>query len=86
VLIYIFAAIQPAPGESTALVLPEVSTEAMSLLLARFCAERRADEHAVKVLHQAGRHGARALQIPGNVTLAPVPATSRWCRCPRHPS
>ena len=36
---YVFADIQPATGESTALVLPEVSTEAMSLLLARFSAK-----------------------------------------------
>ena len=54
-------------------MLPEVSTEAMSLFLARFSAERRADEHAVLVLDQAGWHGARALRIPGNVTLVPLP-------------
>ncbi len=54
-------------------MLPEVSTEAMSLFLERFSAERRADEHAVMVLDQAGWHGARALRIPGNVTLAPLP-------------
>ncbi len=70
---YMFAAIQPATGESTTLVLAEVSTEAMSLFLERFSAERRADEHAVMVLDQAGWHGARALRIPGNVTLVPLP-------------
>ncbi len=54
-------------------MLPEVSTEAMSLFLARFSAERRPDEHAVMVLDQAGWHGARALKIPSNVTLVPLP-------------
>ncbi len=54
-------------------MLPEVSTETMSLFLKRFSAERQADEHAVMVLDQAGWHGARALQIPGNVTLVPLP-------------
>ena len=54
-------------------MLPEVSTEAMSLFLERFSAERPADEHAVMVLDQAGWHGARALRIPGNVTLVPLP-------------
>ncbi len=68
-----FAAIQPATGESTALVLPEISTEMMSLFLERFSAERRDDEHAVMVLDQAGWHGARALRIPSNVTLVPLP-------------
>ncbi len=60
----VFAAIQPATGESTALVLPEVSTEALSLFLDRFSAERRPGEHAVMVLDQAGWNGARALRSP----------------------
>ena len=62
-----------ATGESTALVLPEVPTGAVSLFLERFSTERRADEHAVIVVDQAGWHGARALRVPGNVTLVPLP-------------
>ena len=54
-------------------MLPEVSTEAMSLFLERFSTERQDGEHAVMVLDQAGWHGARALRIPGNVTLVPLP-------------
>ncbi len=54
-------------------MLPEVSTDAMSLFLERFSAERQTDEHAVMVLDQTGWHGARALKIPGNVTLVPLP-------------
>ncbi len=70
---YIFAAVEPATGASTALVLPEVSTEAMSVFLDRFAAERAPDEHAVLVLDQAGWHGAHALRVPDNLTLVPLP-------------
>jgi hypothetical protein len=48
----IFAAVEPATGTSTALVLPEVSTEAMSVFLDCFAVERTPDEHAVLVLDQ----------------------------------
>ena len=64
---------QPATGRSTALVLPEVSTEAMGVFLERFAATLAPDEHAVLVLDQAGWHGAHALRIPPNVTLVPLP-------------
>ena len=64
---------EPATGRSTALVLPEVSTEAMSVFLERFAAERTPDEHAVLVLDQAGWHGAKALVVPDTLTLVPLP-------------
>ena len=54
-------------------MLPEVSTEAMSLFLERFAADRGPDEHAVLVLDQAGWHGAKALVVPDTVTLVPLP-------------
>ena len=69
----LFAAVEPATGTSTTLVLPEVSTEAMSVFLDRFAAERAPDEHAVLVLDQAGWHGARTLRVPDTVTLVPLP-------------
>ena len=56
--------------------MPEVSTEAMQHFLDRFAATLAPDEHAVMVLDQAGWHGARALRIPGNVTLLPLPPYS----------
>ena len=70
---HLFAAVQPATGQDFALVLPEVSTRAMQVFLDRFAATLNVDEHAVMLLDQAGWHGARALVVPGNVTLVPLP-------------
>jgi transposase len=71
---YLYAAVRPASGDGFALVLPEVSTEAMSTFLERFAATIRPDTHAVLVLDQAGWHGSRQLVIPETVSLVPLPA------------
>ena len=73
---YIFAAVEPATGADVALVLPEATTAAMNLFLATFAAGLPGDVHAALVLDGAGRHGARALAVPPNVTLVPLPADS----------
>ena len=72
----IFAAVRPATGEDFALVIPRVSTEAMSVVLGEFAGTLPPDQHAVMVLDQAGWHGARALRVPNNVTLVPQPPYS----------
>jgi transposase len=48
----------------------------MSLHLAEISAQVAADAHAVVILDQAGWHGARALHVPGNITLLPLPPYS----------
>jgi transposase len=73
---YIFAAVEPATGADVALVLPEATTTTMSLFLAEFAASLPEDVHAVLVLDGAGWHGARALAVPANVTLVPLPPYS----------
>ena len=73
---YIFAAVEPATGAEVALVLPTVSTAAMSRFLAELSAQIAPDAHAVLVLDQAGWHGARALVVPPNITLVPLPPYS----------
>lgn len=73
---YIFAAVEPATGAEVALVLPTVSTAAMSRFLAELSAQIAPDAHAVLVLDQAGWHGARALLVPNNITLVPLPPYS----------
>jgi hypothetical protein len=35
-----------------------------------------ADAHAILILDQAGRHGARKLRIPANISLLPLPPRS----------
>ena len=57
-------------------MLPVVSAAVMDLFLAQFAAALPADAHAVLVLDGAGWHDARALTVPGNLTLVPLPAYS----------
>ena len=73
---YIFAAVRPATGEDFALVLPWVSSAAMSRFLTDFAATIPEDTHAVLVLDQAGWHGAKALRVPDTITLVPLPPYS----------
>ena len=73
---YIFAAVEPATGADVALVLPQATTATMNLFLAEFAAGLPDDVHAALVLDGAGWHGARALAVPPNVTLVPLPPYS----------
>ena len=73
---HLFAAVRPATGDSFALVLPQVSTAAMTEFLARFAATLAADEHAVVVLDRAGWHRARKLVVPSDITLVWLPPYS----------
>ena len=73
---HLFAAVRPATGQSFALVLPELSTEAMQIFLDQFAAKLASDEHAALVLDQAGWHIAQALRVPGNLTLIYLPPYS----------
>ena len=73
---YIFAAAQPATGDAFALVLPEVSTEAMDLFLAEFSKTLAPDEHALMVIDGAGWHTSKSLLVPDNITLVRLPPYS----------
>jgi transposase len=73
---YIFAAVRPATGEDFALVLPRVCTQAMDRFLADFAATIPSDTHAVLVLDGAGWHDPRAVTLPPNLTLVPLPPYS----------
>jgi transposase len=64
------------PCQDFTLVLPVVSAAVMDLFLAQFAAALPADAHAVLVLDGAGWHDERALTVPDNLTLVPLPAYS----------
>jgi len=72
-VLVIVAAMRPATGEDVALVLPEVSTIAMTIFLESFAGARAAHVHAVMALERAGWHGSKKLTVPNNVSLAPLP-------------
>ena len=73
---YLFGAVCPSRGATASLVLPAVNAEAMSLHLAEISRHVAADAHAVVILDQAGWHGAKALRIPDNLSLLPLPPYS----------
>ena len=73
---YIFAAVEPATGAEVALVLPEATTATMNLFLAELAAGLPGDVQAALVLDGAGWHVARALVVPPNITLVPLPPYS----------
>lgn len=74
--VYLWAAVEPATGESAAMITPTVNTSLMNQFLAGLGGMLAADEHAVLVLDNAGWHVARALRVPSNITLLLLPPYS----------
>lgn len=74
--VYRFAAVDPLSGRDSALLAPHADTRYMNEHL-RFIAEAAAaDEHVVLVLDGAGWHASKALRVPPNLTLLPLPPYS----------
>lgn len=73
---YLFAAVNPTTGASSALVAPTVNTTLMNQHLRFISREAGPDVHVVLVLDQAGWHVARALMVPANLTLLYLPPYS----------
>jgi hypothetical protein len=73
---YIFAAVEPGTGAEVALVLPEATAVTMNLFLAEFGRRLPEGVHAALVLDGAGWHGAKAPDVPANVTLVHLPPYS----------
>lgn len=74
--VYLWAAVEPATGESAAMITPTVNTSLMNQFLAGLSGMLAADEHAVLVLDNAGWHVANALRVPSNITLLLLPPYS----------
>lgn len=74
--IYLFGAVNPLTGASSALLAPTVNTDYMNHHL-RFISEQAGpDVHVILVLDQAGWHIAKALKVPENISLLYLPAYS----------
>jgi transposase len=73
---YLFAAINPVSGTSSALITPTVNTLYMNEHL-RFISQSVGPQtHVVLVLDQAGWHVAKGLKVPPNITLLHLPPYS----------
>ena len=52
--VYLYAAVEPATGESVALLAPNVNTGTFNVFLKMLVAEVKPDEHVVLLMDQAG--------------------------------
>jgi transposase len=74
--VYLYAAVEPATGESVALLAPNVDTGTFNAFLSMLAAEVEPDEHAVLVVDQAGWHRSKSLRLPECVTVLLLPPYS----------
>ncbi len=70
---YLFGAICPARGTGAALVMPEVSIEAMNKHLVEISQNVSVSAIALLILDGAGWHSSPQLVVPENIVLLPLP-------------
>ena len=70
-----YAAVAPAEGKMTSLILPSANTEMMSLFL-KHVSTTVAKYFVVMQVDQAGWHQSKELKIPANIRLIAQPAYS----------
>jgi hypothetical protein len=69
---YLFGAVCPERGTGSGLVLP--TNRAMQLHLDAIAPQVAPAAHAILLLDRAGWHGAKALKVPRDISLMPLPA------------
>jgi transposase len=74
--LYVYASVNPATGESSAIITPTVNTRYMNAHLRHISKLVGRNRHVVLVLDQAGWHVAKALKVPRNITLLHLPPYS----------
>ena len=70
---YVFGAVNPVNGKSSALIAPTVNTYLMSAHLQMIAEEAGEGVHVVLVLDGAGWHKANDLRVPASMTLLFLP-------------
>jgi transposase len=60
-------------GKAAGLIMPRCNTQAMNLHLAEIAARVAPGRHAALLVDQAGWHMSRHLNVPGNISLVPLP-------------
>jgi len=78
---YLFGAICPARGTGAALVMPEVSIEAMNKHLAEISQCISVGATALLILDGAGWHNSPKLIVPANIVLMPLPPYAPELNC-----
>lgn len=72
---YVYGAISPSDGESVFMLNDKMNTESMGDHL-RMISEKYPDELVLVVVDNASSHKAKALNIPDNIKLCPLPPYS----------
>jgi transposase len=73
---YMYGAVDPLTGDSSALLARQVNTPTMNKFLEVLSSEVGPDDHVVLVLDRAGWHMSKALVVPANITLLHLPPYS----------
>lgn len=73
---YLYAAVEPKTGFSSAIIAPEVNTGTMNAFLKVLSAEVDPGDYVVLILDQAGWHKSRALKVPDNIVILYLPPKS----------
>lgn len=71
---YIFGAVCPEKDKAAAFIAPFCNSDVMQIHLDIIAKE--VEGHAVIILDRAGWHSSKALRIPSNITLIPLPPYS----------
>lgn len=74
--VYLYAAVEPKTGASTALLAPHVNTGTMNVFLKMASDDLGPDDHAVMIMDQAGWHVSKKLVVPHNITILLLPPYS----------
>jgi transposase len=74
--VYLYAAVEPATGDSVALLMPVVNIATFGTFLQELSSKLRADEHAVLIMDQAGWHTSKRVTVPENITVLLLPPYS----------
>lgn len=78
---YLYAAVNPISGDSSAMLAPNVNTSFMNIHLKWISQHAGADKHVVLVVDGAGWHVSKTLVVPKNITLLPLPPYSPELNC-----
>lgn len=74
--LYLYAAVEPATGESVALQAPSINAGTMEVFLGMLSRTLKKRDHAIVIMDQAGWHRAHALGVPDNITILYLPPYS----------
>lgn len=74
--VYLYTAIEPATGESAALLAPNVNTPTMNAFLSILDEERKPNEQFILIMDQAGWHRSGDLKLPEGITVLLLPPYS----------